>query len=138
MKKEGTTPQLLISYSDPFQRTFKHLIQSRWLTWYDLTPPAVSVFPVTLTGTVAHRIQAYVLLHTQRLSQSRTCNRPSLPPKGYKIHQSCHFLHKNSLQQYFAAKTKGYNQFLRLTPKNDLQCQSFTNTVTNQQNTVQA
>ena len=137
MKKEGTTPQLLISYSDPFQRTFKHLIQSRWLTWYDLTPPAVSVFPVTLPSTVAHGIQGYTL-HTQPLLQSRTCNRPSLSPKGYKIHLSCHFFHKNSLQQYFAAKTKGYNQFLRLIPKNDLQCQSFTNAVTHQQHTVQA
>ena len=133
MKKEGTTPQLLISYSDPFQRTFKHLIQSRWLTWYDLTPPAVS-----LPSTVAHRIQAYILLHAQPLLQPRTCSRPSLPPKEYKIHLSCHFFHKNSLQQYFAAKTKGYKQFLRLTPKNDLQCQFFTNTVTHQQNTVQA
>ena len=47
--------------------------------------------------------------------QSRTCNRPSLPPKGYKIHLSCHFFYKNSLQQYFAAKTKCYNQCLRLT-----------------------
>ena len=70
--------------------------------------------------------------------QSRTCNRPSLPPKGYKIHLSCHFFYKNSLQQYFAAKTKCYNQCLRLIPKNDLHCQSFTNRVTHQQNTVQA
>ena len=138
MKKEGTTPQLLISYSDPFQRTFKHLIQSRWLTWYDLTPPAVSVFPVTLPSTLAHRIQAYIRLHTQPLLQSRACNRLSLPPKVYKIHLGGHFFHKNSLQQYFSAKTKGYNQFLRLIPKNDLQCQSFTNAVTHQQHTVQA
>ena len=57
MKKEGTTPQLLISYSDPFQRTFKHLIQSRILTWYDLTPPTVTKNDLqcqSLDNTVTH------------------------------------------------------------------------------------
>ena len=65
MQKESTTQELLISESDivanfsqqpviiTFHWTFKRLIQPRLppISLVDLTPPPVSVFPVTLLST---------------------------------------------------------------------------------------
>ena len=54
-------------------------------------PSPFSVFPVTLSSTFSHRIQAHSLFHTQPSLHSRSCNSPSLLPKRYKMHLSCHF-----------------------------------------------
>ena len=46
-----------------FQLTQKHLIQLRRLTWFDLTPSPVSVFPVKFPSTFPYSIQAHTLLY---------------------------------------------------------------------------
>ena len=59
----------------------------------------------------------------------------SLPPKGYKIHLSYHFSLKHTTT---LRKLGTITNFVRPIPKSNLQCQSFTNTVTQYQNTIQA
>ena len=114
---------------------FKRLIQRRRLTtkfrYHNklvcLRPPPLSVFPVTLLSKFPHRIQALSLLQTHSLLKSRTCNRPSLPPKGPKIIDA-----SIPLSYHFSVKTHqnwDFNLLVRLIPKYDLQRQSFTNTV---------
>ena len=66
------------------------------INWFDLTPPPLSVFPITLLSTFTHKIQAHNLLQRQAPLQSRRCNRPSLLPKRLKIidvliRLICHF-----------------------------------------------
>ena len=70
----------------------------------------VLVFPVMLPSMFPHRIQAHNLLHKQPPLQSRTCVRPSLPSKDYKIHLSCH-LQENTTT--VLCSIRGYNQFAR-------------------------
>ena len=64
--------------------------------WFDLIPPLLSVFPITLPSTFLHKIQANYLLQRQPPLQSRRCNRHRLLPKRLKIidvpvHLSFHF-----------------------------------------------
>ena len=47
------------------------------------------------------------------------------------------FFYKDTPKWYLAAKTRDFSQFARPISKYDLQCQSFTNTVTRHQNSVQ-
>ena len=74
------------------------------------------------------------ILDNRKVSPIICYLRHNLPTKGYKIHLSCR---KNTLQQYFA-KTRDYNQFVKPISKSNFQCQSFTNTVIQHQNNVQA
>ena len=92
-----------------FYGTFKHLMQPRSLTWFNLTSQPVFIFLVTLPSTFCCNLQAHGLLHEQFLLQTQTCNRPSLPRKDYGFHLSCHFslrTHCNStLHQWLEAIT---------------------------------
>ena len=54
-------------------------------------------------------------------------------PSSSKLPSFC----KNTPKGYFRPKTGDFNKFARPIPKCDLQCQSFTKTVTQHQNTVQ-
>ena len=47
------------------------------------------------------------------------------------------FFRTNKVQGYFGAKGGDFNLYARPIPKCDLQCQSFTNPVTQHENTVQ-
>ena len=84
-----------------------------------MTSQQVFIFLVTLPSTFCYKLQAYSLLHKQFLLQIRTCNRPSLPQKGYKIHLSCHFSLKthysSTLQQILWAVTSLQDSYLRTT-----------------------
>ena len=66
------------------------------INWFDLTPPPLSVFVITLLSTFPNNIQAHNLLQRQSPLQSRRCNTSGLPPKRLKIidvpiHLSFHF-----------------------------------------------
>ena len=61
-----------------------------------MTPPPLSIFPVTLLSTFSHKIEAHSVLQRHPPLLSRTCNKPCLPPNELKIldvpiHLSCHF-----------------------------------------------
>ena len=84
-----------------------------------MTSPPVFVFYVTLPNTFCHKIQTHSLLHMQFLLRSRTCNRPILPPKGYKIHLNCKFSvrtnYNSTLQQKPKAIASFQDPYLRMT-----------------------
>ena len=94
------------------------------INWFDLTPPPLSVFPITLLSTFLHKIQANYLLQRQPPLQSRRCNRPRLLPKRLKIidvpvHLSCHFSvwtkHKGTLEPKLEILIYMQDQYLSAT-----------------------
>ena len=94
------------------------------INWFDLTPPPLSVFPITLLSTFLHKIQAHYLLQRQPPLQSRRCNRPRLLPKRLKIidvpvHLSCHFSvwtkHKGTLEPKLEILIYMQDQYLSAT-----------------------
>ena len=89
------------------------------LTWFHLTPPPVSVFPVTPPSTFPQRIQVHSLLHTQLPVTVTNIEQTSLPPKGCKIHLSCHFFVKtrynSTLQQKVGTLTNLQDPYLKTT-----------------------
>ena len=110
----------------------------RRLTWFNLRPSPASVIPVTLLSTFPHRIKVTNLLHTQPPLQSQTSVTNQSTTKRLKNSPKLPFSRKITRQIYFAAKTRDYNQFAEPIPKNNLQCQYVTNTVTQHQNIIQA
>ena len=94
------------------------------INWFDLTPPPLSVFPITLLSTFPNKIQAHNLLQSQPPLQSRKCNRPRLLPKRLKIidvpvHLSCHFSvwtkHKGTLEPKLEILIYMQDQYLSAT-----------------------
>ena len=99
------------------------------INWFDLIPPSLSVFPITLLSTFLHKIQAHYLLQRQPSLQSRRCNRPTLLPKRLKIinvpvHLSCHFsvwTKRNSiLEQKLEILIYMQDQYLSVTSNDNL------------------
>ena len=94
------------------------------INWFDLTPPPLSVFAITLPSMFPNKIQAHNLLQRQSPLQSRRCNTPSLPPKRLKIidvpiHLSCHFSvwtkHKGTLEPKLEILIYMQDQYLSAT-----------------------
>ena len=99
------------------------------INWFDLTPPPLSVFPITLLSTFLHKIEAYYLFQRQPPLQSRRCDRPRLLPKRLKIidvpvHQSSHFSvwtkHKSILEPKLEILIYMQDQYLSATSNNNL------------------
>ena len=94
------------------------------INWFDLTPPPLSVFPITLLSTFPNKIQAHNVLQRQSPLQLRRCNTPSLPSKRLKfiyipIHPSCHFSvwtkHKGTLEPKLEILIYMQDQYLSAT-----------------------
>ena len=94
------------------------------INWFDLTPPPLSVFPITLLSTFLHKIQAHYLLQRQPPLQPRKCNRPRLLPKriitiDVPVHLSCHFYvwpkHKSTLDPKLEILIYMQDQYLSAT-----------------------
>ena len=99
------------------------------INWFDLTPPPLSVFLITLLSKFLHKIQAYYLLQRQPPLQSRRCNRPRLLPKRLKIidvpvHLGCHFSvwtkHKGTLEPKLEILIYMQDQYLSATSNDNL------------------
>ena len=94
------------------------------INWFDLTPPPLLVFFITLLSTFPYKIQAHNLLERQPLLQSQRCNRPGLLPKRLKIidvpiQLICHFSvwtkHKGTLELKLEILIYMQDQYLNAT-----------------------
>ena len=99
--------------------------------------PPVLVFLVILPSTSFHRIKAHSLPHIQLFLQLRSCDKLVLLPKTYKIPPSSNFSVRTHYNCALEQRQGAITNLRDLLPKEDLQCQSFINTVTQHQNTVQ-
>ena len=99
------------------------------INWFDLTPPPLSVFPITFLSTFLHKIQAHYLLQRQPPLQSRICNRLRLLPKRLKtisfpVHLSCYFSvwtkHKGTLEPKLEILIYMQDQYLSATSNDSL------------------